>query len=257
MTESLSKSEKRKSIRNFFHLSIKSNAEKVEKYLYRCTLDPVLSASTLLRDFLSPQRDGDEKSHAYPSPSQSYDQIGSTPNDNVIDSSIEIGKVWVPSPHPSVISLSNSVHSRRSSHRSSISRHSSISRRNSMSRQQNSSRSISIVRRTSFGRRSSISRNRHLSHCSNPSHHSNDSHHSNVSGHLNNLESYVQEEEESDEEDLMNILPKENVDINGFEYESPLENLEMIKVLGKGCMGKVSFQIKFFCQDKKRINFFF
>ncbi|KAI7889132.1 kinase-like domain-containing protein, partial [Mucor mucedo] len=133
LTESLSKSEKRKSLRNFFHLSIKSNAEKVEKYLYRCALDPVLSASTLLRDFLSPQRDGDEKSHAYPSPSQSYDQIGSTPNDNVIDSSIEIGKVWVPSPHPSVIN---------------------------------------------------------------------------------------------------------NTDIDGFEYEFPLENLEMVKVLGKGCMGK-------------------
>lgn len=232
MTESLSKAEKRKSIRNFFHLSIKSNAEKVEKYLYRCTLDPILKSSTLLRDFLSPQRDGDEKSitssHAYPSPSQSYDQIGSLPTDmtshNVIDSSIDIGKVWVPSPHPSVISLSSSRIDRSSSHRSrvsrrsSISRHSHVSRRSSISRH-TTSRPNSIHRRSSLGRKSSIS------------------HHSPP----HSIESSIKSEDGDD--DLMNMLPKEQ-DVNEFEYDFPLENLEMIKVLGKGCMGKVSTLFK-------------
>ncbi|KAI9263937.1 kinase-like domain-containing protein [Helicostylum pulchrum] len=94
LTESLTKLEKRKSIRNFFHMQTKSNAEKVEKYLYRCSMDIILKDSSLLRDFFSPQREGDTQTHdnqLYPSPSPSYDSLRPTSN----DSETSIGK-WVP-----------------------------------------------------------------------------------------------------------------------------------------------------------------
>ncbi|KAG0179310.1 hypothetical protein DFQ28_003020 [Apophysomyces sp. BC1034] len=42
--------------------SQRSNCEKIENYLRRCALDPVISRSTLFRDFLSVQRDEDSVS---------------------------------------------------------------------------------------------------------------------------------------------------------------------------------------------------
>ncbi|KAI8091071.1 kinase-like domain-containing protein, partial [Gilbertella persicaria] len=102
LSESLSKAEKRRSIKTFFHLPVKSNAEKVEKYLIRCSVDPILKTSSLLRDFFSPQRENDQAEHhssaAYPSPTTD-DTAPST-----VDS-MHIGKTWAPSPHPSIISL--------------------------------------------------------------------------------------------------------------------------------------------------------
>lgn len=111
MTESLTKAEKRRSIRNFFHISVKSNAEKVEKYLYRCSNDSILSSSTLLRDFFSPQREGDEIKYLV-SHESSAEQQNEEPSsiaddhESIVDSRIDVGKiVWVPSPHPSQVSL--------------------------------------------------------------------------------------------------------------------------------------------------------
>ena len=180
-------------------MSIKSNAEKVEKYLYRCSMDPVLKSSSLLRDFLTPQRDGDTstKSHdkvavAYPSPSASYDL--SAPNDDTITTNdqrnnVQLEKVWVPSPHPSVISLAST----------------------SSQPQQPLS---SIHSLTSHGNESELS----LVNYSYPS--------SIQHSALN----------DDDEDDLVHVMTGE---LNSI-YEFPLDNLEMIKVLGKGCMGKVS-----------------
>lgn len=41
------------------HLTAKSNAEKAEQYLQRCLLDAAVGKSSILRDFLSPQREED------------------------------------------------------------------------------------------------------------------------------------------------------------------------------------------------------
>jgi hypothetical protein len=50
-------------IRRMLHalsqLTAKSNAEKAEHYLQRCLLDGVIGRSSILRDFLSPQREED------------------------------------------------------------------------------------------------------------------------------------------------------------------------------------------------------
>ncbi|KAI8370155.1 kinase-like domain-containing protein, partial [Choanephora cucurbitarum] len=116
LTETLTKAEKRRSIRTFFHISHKSNAEKVEKYLIRCSVDPTLKTSSLLRDFFSPQREGDllkeHESHVSPLPRLSADQhISSTAESSLVSTpsppSLDIGRKWVPSPHPSSISVSN------------------------------------------------------------------------------------------------------------------------------------------------------
>lgn len=213
LTESLSKAEKRRSIRNFFHISVKSNAEKVEKYLYRCSMDPVLKSSTLLRDFFTPQRDGDtstKKSHdninAYPSPSPSYDQMVPTPNDDTSDhntSSISnIEKVWVPSPHPSVVSL-HSTTTTTSARSNSNSCNKSIISQHS----QHNDSNLSIQ---SYSYR-----------------------HSGQHSPINDGDEY------EDDDDLIHIMAKNDEDVDNFVYEFPLDHLEMIKVLGKGCMGKV------------------
>ncbi|KAG2235807.1 hypothetical protein INT48_003919 [Thamnidium elegans] len=190
LTESLSKLEKRKSIRNFFHMQTKSNAEKVEKYLYRCSIDIVLKDSSLLRDFFSPQREGDTQTHdnkVYPSPSPSYDSLRPTSNDS------SIGKVWVPSPDVSVVSLP-------------------ISNRHL-------SRAISQISRQSS----------HLSiHSSHLSSHQVISRPTSV---------YSNNQSEESEEDLIDLIKKEHHE--PVAYQFPLDHLEMIKVLGKGCMGKV------------------
>jgi hypothetical protein len=69
---------------------------------------------------------------------------------------------------------------------------------------------------------------------------------SNSSSHHNYYsEEEEQEQEDEDDQDIINIMT-ENDNINGGQednidyYEFPLDNLEMIKVLGKGCMGKVN-----------------
>lgn len=181
LSESISKAEKRKSIRNFFHMSMKSNAEKVEKYLYRCSMDPTLKNSTLLRDFFSPQREGDlikEKSHVSTSPSSvSHDpqdtpasyspQLNTTTlEDSIVDSRIDVGKVWVPSPHPSIISLPNSIKT--------------------------------------------------------------------------NSREDEAEEDEDDNDSLIDRLSRHSArSQQHYQDTFPLDHLEMIKVLGKGCMGKV------------------
>lgn len=163
---------------------MKSNAEKVEKYLHRCSTDPTLKNSTLLRDFFSPQREGDlikEKSHVSTSPSSlSHDpqdtpasyspQLNTTTlEDSIVDSRIDVGKVWVPSPHPSIISLPNSIRT-------------------------------------------------------------------------NSRDEKAQQEEQEEEDDLIDILSRRSVRSQQHYYQDafPLDHLEMIKVLGKGCMGKVS-----------------
>lgn len=161
---------------------MKSNAEKVEKYLYRCSMDPTLKNSTLLRDFFSPQREGDlikEKSHVSASPSSVSHDPQNTPasyspqlntttlEGSIVDSRIDVGKAWVPSPHPSIISLPNSI---RTSHQDES-----------------------------------------------------------------------EEEEEEDEDDLIDILSRHSDSAQQHYQDTfPLDHLEMIKVLGKGCMGKVS-----------------
>ncbi|KAG2182348.1 hypothetical protein INT43_007278 [Umbelopsis isabellina] len=55
------KATRRLSIRNLFAQlkSSKSNSEKIEWYMRRCALDPVISKSSLFRDFLSVQREED------------------------------------------------------------------------------------------------------------------------------------------------------------------------------------------------------
>ncbi|KAI8340098.1 kinase-like domain-containing protein [Chlamydoabsidia padenii] len=59
---------RRSSLRKLFgslhhhgHSKRKTNAEKVELYLQQCLLDPVVSQSSIVRDFLSIQRDEDQK----------------------------------------------------------------------------------------------------------------------------------------------------------------------------------------------------
>lgn len=51
---------RRRSIRAFLPFNRKSNAEKIELYLSRCFEHPVISISSLLRDFLTAQRDEDK-----------------------------------------------------------------------------------------------------------------------------------------------------------------------------------------------------
>ncbi|KAG0171766.1 hypothetical protein DFQ30_000449 [Apophysomyces sp. BC1015] len=50
---------KRRSLRNLLMFNKKSNADKVEQYLRRCFQHPVVSVCSILRDFLSVQRDED------------------------------------------------------------------------------------------------------------------------------------------------------------------------------------------------------
>ncbi|CDH50007.1 ypk2p [Lichtheimia corymbifera JMRC:FSU:9682] len=52
---------RRRSIKNLLTFSKKSNADKIEKYLQRCFDHPIISISTLLRDFTSVQRDEDKE----------------------------------------------------------------------------------------------------------------------------------------------------------------------------------------------------
>lgn len=49
----------RRSFRELFSLKKKSNADKVEKYLERCFQHPIISISSVLRDFTSVQREED------------------------------------------------------------------------------------------------------------------------------------------------------------------------------------------------------
>ncbi|KAI8995040.1 kinase-like domain-containing protein [Pilobolus umbonatus] len=139
LTESLTKAEKRRSLRNFFHMSFKSNADKVEKYLIRCTTDPILKTSTLLRDFFSPQREGDIKSvHDQPvhfidshsiltissfdtsilyqhlqssigTPTSADREIKPSLIQEEINNTDDVGILWVPSPVGSVSSI-HSIH---------------------------------------------------------------------------------------------------------------------------------------------------
>jgi hypothetical protein len=166
----------------------KSNADKVEKYLYRCSMDPILKNSSLLRDFFSPQRDGDFKSTSERTDcssrasSVSHEDAGSLSadvksqsiisndddgnNDNAesIDSNPDVAKMWVPNPMHSVVSFST---------------------RNSQQHQE-------------------------------------------------------EEEEEQEEDDEMEQDDIDIVDsVSNHNSDFPLDHLEMIKVLGKGCMGKV------------------
>lgn len=121
----------------------------------------------------------------------------STPNDDEAsdhDSCVDLKKVWVPSPHPSVVSLS----------KSSI--HSSLSHENNES-------NLSLL---SYSYPSSRS-----------------------SDHKEEIEEDYDEEDHDEEgSDLVHILRKDEEE--EFAYEFPLDHLEMIKVLGKGCMGKVN-----------------
>ncbi|KAI9023521.1 kinase-like domain-containing protein [Phycomyces nitens] len=63
LTEQSSTAVKRRSLRQILtsltQHKYRSNADKVERYLRRCSLDSVISTSSLFRDFFSPQRDED------------------------------------------------------------------------------------------------------------------------------------------------------------------------------------------------------
>jgi hypothetical protein len=155
----------------------KSNADKIEKYLYRCSSDPLLRSSTLLRDFFSPQREGDSIEDRDGSllvcSSVSPDQLGpssttsrrsSTISDMDTQEPATDHAVWVPSPQLSMTSLPSSLHTKQ--------------------------------------------------------------------------QQQQQEDEDFDDEDFFNIhRPQDSTDEIPY---FPLDNLEMLKVLGKGCMGKVS-----------------
>lgn len=161
-------------------MSSKSNAEKVEKYLYRCASDPLLKSSTLLRDFFSPQREGDSlqdrdgsllvcsslvsPDHLGPSSSttsrrSSFLQTDMDTQERTTDNAAS----WVPSPQLSMTSLPLSA-----------------------------------------------------------SHHQTE-------------EDDFEVIENNDDEEFFNITRSPQNDVPYF----PLDHLEMIKVLGKGCMGKV------------------
>ncbi|KAI8096869.1 kinase-like domain-containing protein [Halteromyces radiatus] len=67
------KAKRRTSLRQLFtslhhhhHHRSKTNAEKVELYLQQCLLDPVVSQSSIVRDFFSIQRDEDQKLPIHP-----------------------------------------------------------------------------------------------------------------------------------------------------------------------------------------------
>lgn len=49
----------RRMLQALSHITAKSNAEKAELYLQRCLLDAAVGKSSILRDFLSPQREED------------------------------------------------------------------------------------------------------------------------------------------------------------------------------------------------------
>ncbi|KAI9493766.1 kinase-like domain-containing protein, partial [Zychaea mexicana] len=55
--------DKRRSFRQFLtslpHSSHRSNAEKIQRYLHKCSLEPVVRSSSIFRDFFSVQRDED------------------------------------------------------------------------------------------------------------------------------------------------------------------------------------------------------
>lgn len=75
MTENTSRTQR---ILGFFQIHTKTNAEKLEKYLHQCSADPILESSSLLRDFLSPQREDDytkDKASVAKSSHSSYDQL--------------------------------------------------------------------------------------------------------------------------------------------------------------------------------------
>lgn len=110
--------EKRRIIRHFFHLPVKSDADKVEKYLLRCSVDPILKSSTLLRDFFSPQREGDIKKSLTSSSSDLMPTtILTTTNTTTMAEKSESAirekvadypiKVWEPMLNPSIISQSS------------------------------------------------------------------------------------------------------------------------------------------------------
>jgi hypothetical protein len=121
MTESTSK---RLGFFSFFQMYTKSNSEKLKKYLHQCSADPILKSSTLLRDFLSPQREGDFIEGQHPihwsnTQNTSSDLLVPTPRsipDNLIpepptsfQKKLDLGKSTVnkvrePSPKSSIIS---------------------------------------------------------------------------------------------------------------------------------------------------------
>ncbi|KAF7727439.1 hypothetical protein EC973_007508 [Apophysomyces ossiformis] len=63
LMEPLTTAEKRRSFKQFLsslsQTKHKSNAEKLERYLRKCSLDPVIKSSTIFRDFFAVQRDED------------------------------------------------------------------------------------------------------------------------------------------------------------------------------------------------------
>jgi hypothetical protein len=87
-------------------LPIKSDADKVEKYLIKCSLDPILKSSTLLRDFLSPQREGDLKESLSTVSSHDPLPIAITPTTTTVPERDQV-KLWEPGLNPSIIESLN------------------------------------------------------------------------------------------------------------------------------------------------------
>ena len=85
-------------------MPIKSDADKVERYLIKCSLDPILKSSTLLRDFLSPQREGDLKESL--STVSSHDPLPTTTTPTTVPERDQV-KLWEPGLNPSIIESLN------------------------------------------------------------------------------------------------------------------------------------------------------
>jgi hypothetical protein len=202
----ISKAEKRLSIRSLFQKSLnsKTNAEKVEKYLHRCSVNPILKTSSLLQDFFSPQRETDFKSlqrqqHAISTRSSLFPVVHDANNDDDDDDDDDTNGENI---NESVSSLSLSMG------QGSLAEYRSIHENGeNLSAHSNQKRSTSVH---DVLWHNSIS-------TSNP--------------------------------ELSNPTPSlaESKKSNHFQNECfidrpecPLDNLEMIKVLGRGCMGKVN-----------------
>ncbi|KAI8147640.1 kinase-like domain-containing protein, partial [Fennellomyces sp. T-0311] len=64
-------SDKRRSFRQFLTSlphGTRTNAEKIQRYLHKCSLEPVVRSSSIFRDFFSVQRDEDRSKQSPPSP---------------------------------------------------------------------------------------------------------------------------------------------------------------------------------------------
>ncbi|KAI8975241.1 kinase-like domain-containing protein [Mycotypha africana] len=215
LRESITKADKRRSLRDFFHRSVKSNIEKVEKYLYRCSADPVLRTSTLWRDFLSPQRDGDFSQQCQSSAAQQQQQQPLAPSSRVNS---------LPSPAPSsdTSAIGKKIVSllpQKEGADDPIEPDTDVSNHSKAGELWTPSPQLSII---------SLPQASDDDAC-------------NVDLVVNSRLIFIEDCNEEEDDDLLEIMVRkqESQDDSMQDNRSPLDHLDMIKVLGKGCMGKV------------------